>query len=466
MSLCPKCGKCTACCQISTCGRPSAKLLAGLALSGFKSKGSVYTKGRVFPTLQSKTPPPPFPVKVTSDSQWIHRSSQKQASERVLDSLSSKTDGRKGCSSHFCGFLQLVISGTKAKQQVEANSGSQLNLYLATASFKMETPETIRLSLQKGDWVTSLDFSDAYFHIPISQRSRKFLRFHLNGQTYQLTALPFGLSTAPLEFTKVAKKVKLMAQARGIQIHQYLDDWLLRAPCPETCERHTQKLLDPCRNLGWMTLSQKINLLLGQETCSVRQFISLIGLLTATEKQVVSGYLHMRPILWHLKKHWHVPEVLEKVIPLPKSLHVHLKWWLDPNKVLKGQPLHPYALQLFTDASNEGWGAHLGDCTAKGLWSKPEGDLHINLLKGGFVSPKTVRALCDGPGTFRVTWMSLPTNCPDTNRWFRQSGLSFKRFSTYSANDGTNQRWIFLQPGSIANFQGLCHQYRTGWLGR
>ena len=61
---------------------------------------------------------------------------------------------------------------------------SQLNCYLATSSFKMETPETIRLSLQKGEWVTSLDFSDAYFHIPIGQRSRKFLRFFLHSQAY------------------------------------------------------------------------------------------------------------------------------------------------------------------------------------------------------------------------------------------------------------------------------------------
>ena len=113
----------------------------------------------------------------------------------------------------------------------------------------METPETIRLSLQQGEWVTSLDFSNAYFHVLISQRSRKFLRFHLNSQIYQFTALPFGLSTAPLEFTK---EVKLMAQVWGIRIHQYLDDWLLRAPCPETCQRHTHTLLDLCRNLGWV----------------------------------------------------------------------------------------------------------------------------------------------------------------------------------------------------------------------
>ena len=62
----------------------------------------------------------------------------------------------------------------------------------------------------------SLDFSNTYFHIPISPRSQKYLRFHLNSKTYQFTALPFGLSMAPLEFTKVVKEVKLMAQARGI----------------------------------------------------------------------------------------------------------------------------------------------------------------------------------------------------------------------------------------------------------
>ena len=44
---------------------------------------------------------------------------------------------------------------------------SRLNKFLKTDTFKMETAETIRTSLQKGEWVTSLDFSDAYFHIPI-----------------------------------------------------------------------------------------------------------------------------------------------------------------------------------------------------------------------------------------------------------------------------------------------------------
>ena len=127
--------------------------------------------------------------------------------------------------------------------------------------------------------------------------------------------------------------------------------------------------------------SRKYKNLSTDPACPVRQFMSQIGLLTATEKQVHFGRLHKRPIQWHLKNNWRVPESLEKVIPLPKSLHPHLKWWLEESNVLQGQPLHPikHALQIFTDASKEGWGTHLDKHTVRGTWSLPERKLHNKL---------------------------------------------------------------------------------------
>ena len=124
----------------------------------------------------------------------------------------------------------------------------------------------------------------------------------------------------------------------------------------------------------WQSLQDKILEILSLPACPVRQFMSLIGLLTATEKQVHLGRLHMRSIQWHLKSHWRIPESLEKVIPIPSSLHPRLQWWLQEDNVLTGQPLHPikHALQIFTDASKEGWGAHLNKHTARGTWSLPE----------------------------------------------------------------------------------------------
>ena len=91
-------------------------------------------------------------------------------------------------------------------------------------------------------------------------------------------------------------------------------------------------------------------------------------------------------------------ESLDKVIPLPPSLHPHLDWWLNKSNGLRGQPLHTLqqALQIFPDASSKGWGAHLDDSTARGVWSDPESRLHINFLelKAVFLALKSFEHLC------------------------------------------------------------------------
>ena len=194
-------------------------------------------------------------------------------------------------------LLQPVVLGPKAQQQIDNQS----------------------IPTKRGV-VISLDLSDAYFHIPIIHRSRKYLRLFLNKQTYPFTVFTFGLATALLEFTKLVKEVKLMTQSRGLRIHQYLDSWLLKAPCQETWRQHTQTLWALCHDLGWVVnmisqqelnfvyyrlilltsrvlstrerwsaLQQKLQFIKGRETCTVRQFMSLTDLLTATEKQLWSG---------------------------------------------------------------------------------------------------------------------------------------------------------------------------------
>ena len=240
---------------------------------------------------------------------------------------------------------------------------------------KPNLSETIRTTLQQGEWVTSIDFKDAFFHIPIQEQSWKYLRFHIQGRAYQFKALPFSLSTAPMEFTVIPKEVKLMAIHKDLRIHQYLDDWLVRARSHQACPQHTQELIKMYQQLGWLVnfekselgpkqnfdfvgyqfdlrsgrvrltldrwqnLQEKMLKLLSLPACPVQELMSLIGLLTATEKQVHLGRLRMRPIQWHLKNNWRVPESLEKVIPIPRSLHPHLQWWLKEDNVLTGQPL-------------------------------------------------------------------------------------------------------------------------------
>ena len=109
------------CCKRSTCGRPSATVLAGLALPGFKSKGSLHPQGRVSTTLQGET----TSSKISCDSQWFIKSLTKQKSERGITFPRSKTDYRKGVRSVISGFLQPVVPGSKTQREMEAHSRSK-----------------------------------------------------------------------------------------------------------------------------------------------------------------------------------------------------------------------------------------------------------------------------------------------------------------------------------------------------
>ena len=175
---------------------------------------------------------PPLTRSPVIKSGYAHPGKSKALCQAVTDLINKLVVEKVVIRSSLAFYNRLFLVPKSNQRWRPILDLSHLNLFLKPGTFKMETPETIRLSLQKGEWVTSLDFSDAYFHIPISQRSRKYLRFFLGSKAYQFTALPFGLATAPLEFTKVVKEVKLMAQARGIRIHQ--------------------TLLALCHELGWV----------------------------------------------------------------------------------------------------------------------------------------------------------------------------------------------------------------------
>ena len=72
-----------------------------------------------------------------------------------------------------------------------------LNLFIKKEKFKMETTTSIWKALSPGDWVTSIDLKDAYFHIPVHPNYQKCFRIVVGGNVFQFKALPFGLSPAP-----------------------------------------------------------------------------------------------------------------------------------------------------------------------------------------------------------------------------------------------------------------------------
>ena len=165
---------------------------------------------------------------ISSDSIRIQGPSKKPSSGRLYPVSSVKERNRKGGKCKISRVLQSPVSSPQAPRWRPVIDLSRLNTFLHVEKLKMETPESIRTSLIPGEWVSSIDLSDAYLHIPIHPNSRKYLRFCHRSQVFQFTSLPFGLATAPQVFTMIVKEVKLMALFRGLRLHQYLGPDLQR----------------------------------------------------------------------------------------------------------------------------------------------------------------------------------------------------------------------------------------------
>ena len=246
---------------------------------------------------------------------------------------------------------------------------------------------------------------------------------------FQFTSLPFGLATAPQVFTMIVKEVKLIALTRGIRLHQYLDDWLIRAQSQEEAQVNTQTVVDLTQSLGWIINQEKSKLkptkvlsfvgyechpdsalvkptqerwlklqdlilrLKSKHVLTARYLMSLIGLLASREKLIPEGCLHIRPFQFHLREHWGFPQSLDSLLPWTEIISAHLEWWQNPTNMMNCADLHlkDHSIQLFTDTSNEGWGAHVEQTSTKGH--------KCSRAEGGFSGPTKVQGPVSKPNS-------------------------------------------------------------------
>ena len=94
------------------------------------------------------------------------------------------------------------------------------------------------------------------------------------------------------------------------------------------------------------------------------------------------GRLYLRP----LQHHFHSLGLTDRFTPPRRSdplvLANLLRHWQDPFFLTSGIPIRTFQadLTIFTDASTQGWGAHMGDSKFSG-WTHTDRKLHISCLE-------------------------------------------------------------------------------------
>ena len=120
----------------------------------------------------------------------------------------------------------------------------------------MDTLNTIINLMSPDCYMAPLDLKDAYYSIPVMKEHRKYLRFLFNGQLYQFTCLPNGLSSCPRKFTKTLKPILTTLHKDGHIASGYLDDIYLQGKNYNDCLRNIVNTLKLFIKLGFINAQQ------------------------------------------------------------------------------------------------------------------------------------------------------------------------------------------------------------------
>ena len=120
------------------------------------------------------------------------------------------------------------------------------------------------LSLGRGAFLVKADIKEAYRMVPVHPQDQCLLGVQWGGNTYVDTVLPFGLRSAPKNFSAVADALQWILVQKGLTILHYLDDFILVSDSFKKADAQKQLLIDTFKTLGVPLETSKLE---GPATC-------------------------------------------------------------------------------------------------------------------------------------------------------------------------------------------------------
>ena len=304
------------------------------------------------------------------------------------------------------GFQNRIFSVPKkgtTKRRVILDM-STLNKAIPCPSFRMITTPQVRQNLTPNAWLTSIDLSEAYWHIPVAKSHQKFLTFAIGEGNYAFAAMPFGLNIAPRVFTKMCSIIISVLREKGVTLYGYLDDWLVIAPTEPACRKATQVTLETLAKAGFLINFQKSSLnpaqsieWLGWEWRTVEQTLCLPSTKVRSLKASVWSFIsqptfsrrHLERLVGQINWANNVDPLgkirlkfvnayqralgklhfRDQLLPMNPELKRLLSYWahlvVQDWKVPLVTPTTSFTIT--TDASQTGWGYHTSRGT-EGSW--------------------------------------------------------------------------------------------------
>ena len=175
--------------------------------------------------------------------------------------------------------LHVIIKSGK-KPRLVIDLSRNLNEHLEYEYFTYSCVDDAVEASHPGCWYGKLDLSNCFLSFPLHPAVRKYFCFRFEGELYQFTHMPFGLSTAPRVCTQLLSVVQFALAELGIRDIRYLDDFFLIADTEQTMARQLRAAQTAIRQFGLVVNPDK--------TEGPAQSLSFLGVQLDSVAQTVS----------------------------------------------------------------------------------------------------------------------------------------------------------------------------------
>lgn len=291
----------------------------------------------------------------------------------------------------------------------------QLNQNIKCPYFKNDSIDTVCDLVESNDNFITLDLKDGFQHIEVNEQFRTYLGFSWNGKYYVWNVLPYGLNVSPWYFNKLIRELVSYIRSNEIRFSVFVDDGILMSK-PELVNDQKQFIIKTCNDLGlvinfeksqlvpctsvnyigyvitsdkpdgfpWIEiprmritkLKRDINRALSTKCIKARFLARICGQLISFTKAILPTKLLLRNLYSVLQQR---SDWASELVLTPSAIR-DLKWWQSAINEWNGRPIVKRTVdgQIFTDASDIGWGASYNGLKAHGKWTQKEKYMHIN----------------------------------------------------------------------------------------
>lgn len=153
---------------------------------------------------------------------------QQLVSSNIIENVTQDMD------TSFCSSMIVVPKGKHDIRLVIDLRGP--NQYIYRTPFSMPTLESIVANLNGAKYFSTIDLSNAFFHVELDAESRHLTNFFTEFGMFRCVRLPFGLCNAPDLFQEILQR-QILGGCKGVE--NYLDDVLVHG---RTKEEHDANL--------------------------------------------------------------------------------------------------------------------------------------------------------------------------------------------------------------------------------